>query len=521
MGRKREIRTHIANVDIIHIKTWMLISSYVICLGVALVEAILPGLLPQPVLDILSAVLNKFLLWQYPIKSVNGSNTLPACPCRWPNGQGDGAKFLDGIQNSVEWSKSYGPLYRIWSGMSPEIVLTRPEQLQIVFYDSDKHRKAINNDSGYFMGQLLGQCVGLISPPQWQGVRAITEVPFRHQTSIANTGVIEEFVRDCFNKLELEGDLSRGMLHPTQDLKMLPFWMVCYFLYGRLPVQMTEALKNLTECREEQMRDVIKGGISRFSFSRLLPTAANRRLREFKDRWLLFNRTAEEYARSHGSNSPIVDMFDAVHRGTISDDQLLQTLDETLLANLDVTTGGLAWNPVFLAVYPKCQQKSRQEIQNLPDQAALHKYLQSPSTYLQACILESSRLRPLAAFSVPQSAPTPRVLDGYIIPASINFIVDAYALNVRNSYWAPDNETFRPDRFWGRKNMELRYLFWRFGFGPRQCMGKYVADSILRVTLAYLVQNFQLSLTTDDWVRDKQTWITHPDFLLRCERLKQ
>ncbi|KAL6808125.1 cytochrome P450 [Trichoderma camerunense] len=440
----------------------------VIAVGVALVEAILPGVLPRPMLDVVSAVLNKFLLWQYPIKSVNSSNSLPTCPYRWPNGQGDGAKFMDGIQNSVAWFKKYGHLYRIWSGMSPEIVLTQPEQLQIVFHDSDKHKKAINNDSGYFMGQLLGQCVGLISPPQWQGVRTITEVPFRHQTSIANTGVIEEFVCDYFSKLEIEGNLSRGMLHPTHDLKMLPFWVVCYFLYGRLPVHMTEALKDLVECREELMRDVIKGGISRFSFSRLLPTAANRRLREFKDRWLLFNRTAEEYARTHGTNCPIISMFDAVRLGTISEDQLLQTLDETLFANLDVTTGGLAWNPVFLAAYPTCQQRLRQEMQDVLDQAAMQKYLQNPSTYLQACILESSRLRPLAAFSVPQSAPTPRVLDGYIIPASTNFIVDAYALNVRNSYWAPDNETFRPDRFLGRKNMELRYQFWRFGFGPRQ-----------------------------------------------------
>lgn len=347
-------------------------------------------------------------------------------------------------------------------------VLTRPDQLQGVFHDSDKHHKAINNDSGYLMGQLLGQCVGLISPPQWQGVRSVSEVPFRHQTSIAKIGAIEEFVCNHFDQLELGGNLSKGLLHPTHDLKMLPFWVVCYLLYGQLPAHMKQTLENLIENREELMRDVIKGGLSRFTFSQLLPTVANRRLREFKTRWLLFNQAAVEHARGHEPRIPIVDMFDAVRRGEISQDQLLQTLDEALFANLDVTTGGLAWNPVFLAAYPECQQKLRQEIRSLPDQAAIHKYFQSSSTYLQACILESSRLRPLAAFSVPQSAPTSRIIDGYQIPAFTNFIIDAYALNVRNSYWAPDNETFRPDRFLDRKNMELRYLFWRFGFGPRQ-----------------------------------------------------
>lgn len=51
-------------------------------------------------------------------------------------------------------------------------VLTKPKYVQTVFSDSDKHFKAVNNNSSYIMGQLLGRCVGLVSSQEWQVVRA-------------------------------------------------------------------------------------------------------------------------------------------------------------------------------------------------------------------------------------------------------------------------------------------------------------------------------------------------------------
>lgn len=46
---------------------------------------------------------------------------IPTCPFAWPNGQGDVAKFLEGEANTVNWRKKYGQVYRIWSGMTPEM----------------------------------------------------------------------------------------------------------------------------------------------------------------------------------------------------------------------------------------------------------------------------------------------------------------------------------------------------------------------------------------------------------------
>jgi cytochrome P450 len=388
-----------------------------------------------------------------------------------------------------------------------------------VFKDSDVHLKAPANNSGHYMNELMGKCVGLISGRAWRSVRSVTEPPFSHWNASQATGMIERHVSEYFQQLHDSGTLGSGLLHPAEDMKMLPFWVVAEVFYGRLTPVLQQELASLAPVRERIFRYAIRGGLPRFSWSRWLPSTANSELHEFKRRWKHFNRQAVNSARAQtgDTKAPIVAMSDAVLAETLSEEQLLQTLDESLYTNLDVTTGGLSWNLVFLAERSDVQTRLRNEVEEARRAGTLRAYVLSRETYLAACVLESSRLKPLAAFSVPQAAPTTRDVDGFVIPAGTSFVVDAYALNIRNARWAPDNTTYRPDRFLDQREGDRRYSFWRFGFGPRQCMGKYVADLVIRQALVHLVLHYDLALVDDsEWKRSKVSWITHPDFQIRC-----
>ncbi|KAL4756570.1 cytochrome P450 monooxygenase gliC [Aspergillus foveolatus] len=484
----------------------------------AVVELIWPGCSPRWLIHPVSNLINAYLEWKYPIRHKTGRATIPSCRYVWPNGQGDAAKFLDGVKNSGAWEKENGSVYRIWSGMKPEIVLTKPHHLQHVFKDSDNHSKAPANNSGFYMSQLLGQCVGLISGSEWRAVRKVAEVPFGHRAISLRLADIERHVTEHFQKIHRDGNLDQGLIHPTNDMKMLPFWVVAELFYGRLPAFLIRDLEKLAPLREHVFKYVIRGGIPRFAWARWLPTAANADLRKFKQAWKAFNKRALEYAQATNLEAPIIQMQAAVAAGEITEEQLLQTLDESLYANLDVTTGGLSWNLVFLAAHRDVQARLRQELSIAIAESRFHAYVADRSSYLAACVSESSRLRPLAAFSVPQAAPTVREVDGYLIPPGTSFIVDSCALNVRNETWGPDNEAYRPERFLGGRDSDRRYVFWRFGFGPRQCMGRHAADMVIRMALAHLVLNYELGLLrdADDWRSDKESWISHPDFWLRC-----
>lgn len=404
-------------------------------------------------------------------------------------------------------------------------VLTRQEHIQAVFKDSDRHFKAVNNNSGYLLSQILGQCVGLISKDEWKRVRAVCERPFIRSATIKYIGIANQRTNRHFQGLRVGSNLlSQSLIDPAQDLKMLPFWIVADILYGELSTEMEAQLRNLAPLREDLFRHVIRGGLARFHWSKYLPTAANRKLLDFQAQWSAFNLRARDRAIQQGINAPIVQMYEAVTGKILSPEQLLHTLDEMLYANLDVTLGGISWNLVFLAAHADVYDRLRREVMenrqaSEKDPTIFDEYLLSSTSFLAACISESSRLRPLAAFSVPQAAPTGRVVGGYFFPAGTNFIVDSYALNQHNPYWGEDATVYRPARFLEHSPVQARYNFWRFGFGPRQCMGKYVADLIIRVLLVHLAERYELGLvkTGKEWEHDPDTWINHPQMQLRCE----
>jgi len=69
--------------------------------------------------------------------------------------------------------------------------------------------------------------------------------------------------------------------------------------------------------------------------------------------------------------------------------------------------------------------------------------------------------------------------------------------------------------------VHTRYQFWRYGFGPRQCLGKHVADVMIRLLLVHLVENYELGIIDEDqqWKRDPEVWINHPQMQLKCTPL--
>lgn len=374
------------------------------------------------------------------------------------------------------------------------------------------------------MGELLGQCVGLVSHSKWQNLRSILETPFLHGQMDTYIEKMKDTTRKHFEALHTKGQLGQGILNPVEDLKLLPFRMVAEILYGGLPVELYQSLEDLIPLRESVFRRVIGGGITRFRFSKYLPLAAVKDLATFKAAWAKFNDLAYEVAMKDGSQAPIILFYKAVVDGLMKREELLQTLDEILFANLDVTMGGISWALMFLAADSTFQAELRQEVVNNTSEngeGIQRDYFLRDTTLLAASIWEASRLKPLAAFTIPQAAPTDRILGDFLVPAGTNLIVDSYALNTHNDYWGDDSSTYRPARFLEKTVSRSRYNFWRFGFGPRVCMGKYVADLMMRVLLAHVVENYELSLIAGktSWDRNGVTWITHPDTVLKCEQI--
>lgn len=135
----------------------------------------------------------------------------------------------------------------------------------------------------------------------------------------------------------------------------------------------------------------------------------------------------------------------------LTSQQITQTLDEMLFANLDVTTHVLTWIITLLADYPAVQSKLRDEIRaNL---ASIDEYINKKDSYLHNCFFESLRVRPVSgmlplqkcthlteseptnthqAFSIPESSPSPKRFKGYIIPKNVGIVSCLFYLIIAN-----------------------------------------------------------------------------------------
>lgn len=74
--------------------------------------------------------------------------------------------------------------------------------------------------------------------------------------------------------------------------------------------------------------------------------------------------------------------------------------------------------------------------------------------------------------------------------------MDAYTVNYDSTNW-PNPETFDPERFADGKN-HAPYSFFRFGLGPRKCLGYRLASSIVGLLTAKVLQRFFVTTVQED-----------------------
>lgn len=70
-------------------------------------------------------------------------------------------------------------------------------------------------------------------------------------------------------------------------------------------------------------------------------------------------------------------------------------------AGVDTTAATLRWLLVFLAVHQDCQEKARKD---LPKDRPICAKDRTQATYLQACILETQRMRSVVPLGIPHGA---------------------------------------------------------------------------------------------------------------------
>ena len=152
-------------------------------------------------------------------------------------------------------------------------------------------------------------------------------------------------------------------------------------------------------------------------------------------------------------------------------------------AGADTTGTGLGATLRFLAMNPEQKKRAFQEIKAADEKG----WLSNPIKYeecrehlpfFSACIKEALRLNPpatnLFARVVGKEG---KIIEGHFIPSGTEITSNAYVVQRDPKLYAPDPDSFRPQRWLESKEKasKMEAASFVFGIGSRICLGKDIA----------------------------------------------
>jgi cytochrome P450 len=164
-----------------------------------------------------------------------------------------------------------------------------------------------------------------------------------------------------------------------------------------------------------------------------------------------------------------------------------------LLAGEDTTANSLCWMLELMAQHPETLQRAREEVLRLtPGGIADFSTDQLDAMdYLEACVHESMRLKPVAPF-LPVEAIHDTVVGDVAVPR------DTLVWNVMrgdsvSEAHLPEAHRFLPERWLATGAQAVpKHLSMPFGTGPRICPGRYLALLEIKMAAAMLLQRFEV-----------------------------
>jgi cytochrome P450 len=177
----------------------------------------------------------------------------------------------------------------------------------------------------------------------------------------------------------------------------------------------------------------------------------------------------------------------------MTDRQLRDEVTTLFLAGYETTALALMWAWYLLALNPECETRLHEELEEVLDGRRPTVADLPRLRYAESVVKEAMRLYP-PAYAVGREAIEDCEIAGYHVPKGMQIYSFQWVIH-RDRRWYEAPDEFRPER-WGSEETSklLKYAYFPFGAGPRQCIGNTFAMIEAVLILATVAQRFRLKL---------------------------
>ncbi|KAJ0785669.1 putative cytochrome P450 [Helianthus annuus] len=153
----------------------------------------------------------------------------------------------------------------------------------------------------------------------------------------------------------------------------------------------------------------------------------------------------------------------------------------------------------LLLNHPEVLERARTELDNYIGQERMVEEADlSNLPYIQCIINETLRLFPAGPLLVPHEPSQDCTIGGFDVARGTMVLVNAWAIHRDPMVW-DDSLSFKPERFENMANEGYRFI--PFGMGRRQCPGSSLANRVMGLALASLIQCFEWERVSNELVR--------------------
>ncbi|KQW87802.1 cytochrome P450 [Massilia sp. Root418] len=179
----------------------------------------------------------------------------------------------------------------------------------------------------------------------------------------------------------------------------------------------------------------------------------------------------------------------------VDDRSVAGNVSTMLLAGEDTTANTIAWLLYLLQRHPRAMQAAREEVlRHAPDPAAFSIGQMDALDYLDACIQEAMRLKPVAPF-MPLEALRDTAVAGIEVKAGALVWCVLRHHTVSDSHF-PRAAEFDPERWLPDAQGAVaadKKVGVPFGAGPRTCPGRYLALLEIKIAMAMVLARYDIA----------------------------
>lgn len=174
-----------------------------------------------------------------------------------------------------------------------------------------------------------------------------------------------------------------------------------------------------------------------------------------------------------------------------TDDIIKGNILTLLQAGTDTSSVTIEWAVSLLLNHPKVLKRARADIDKNIGHERLVQETDLPNLpYIQCIINETLRLFPAGPLLVPHEPSEACIIGGFDVARGTIVMVNAWAIHRDPMIW-DDPLSFKPERFEKMGNVNEGCRFIPFGMGRRQCPGSGLANRVVGMALASLIQCFE------------------------------